>query len=463
MSALAVQFLTGETRISLEDSTDKFKVLILLIIFSVVSALYRFIPSADDFLSLYWIYSGQFLIYGALIYVGRRVPFSLPILISVAILNRLLLIDITPILENDYFRYLWDGRVVANGINPYLYPPNSALLDPITVWYRDKIGWSDIRTIYPPLAQLFFGGLHLLVEDSLLALKAGLIFAEVCAGLFLVSSVRGTGERRLVTILYFFNPLLLKEIANSAHLDALPMFMSFAAVLCFMRYQNHRWIAWVLLALSVGAKSYPVLLLPLFLKLDSKRVVNLGLFLAILAALYLPFIEAGENLFSGAGAFGTYWIFNAGAFKVITSFANWALTVLFETWTATEQGRFILMNDYPAKVVVGIILGFYVYVVTRQLKTAEQLSRASLSILGMLLLLSPVVNAWYVLWLLPFACLERSVTWISFAYLVIGAYAWFWSESAAPAIRAVEYIALYSFLIWERYRLKQYRDLVSPN
>ncbi len=432
----------------MDELIDRIKVPITLTLFSLVSLLYRYIPSPDDFLTFVPLFTLHFVLYVALAYYGGRTKISVAVLIGVAIFNRFLLIDTVPILENDYFRYLWDGRVLANGINPYLYPPNSAVLDSLTVWYRDSIGWPEIRTIYPPLAELFFGGLHLLAPDSLIALKAGLILLELLAGLLLVLSIKDKSNRRLVTILYFFNPLLLKEISNSAHLDALPMFFSLAAVLCFMTFTNKRGIAWVILALSVAAKSYAILLVPLFIKLDDKRWRHLGFFGATLAALYLPFLGAGEKIFSGAGAFGTYWIFNAGIFKLLTNFINYLIEGLYQTWSLSEQGQFILANDYPAKVVVALILIWHIFLTTKRLSVVAELPRACLSILGALLLLSPVVNAWYVLWLLPFACIERSVPWLSFTFLVVAAYAWFWSEKYAPAIRMAEYLCLYLLLVW---------------
>lgn len=447
----------------MELLVDKFKILILLALFTLVSWAYNYIPNSENFPAFASLYTLHFAFYALLLRYQGRSSIGLAFLVGVALINRILLLGSAPILENDYFRYLWDGRVLASGTNPYLYSPNATELDSLTVWYRALIGWPEIRTIYPPLAELFFGALHVVAPDSLMALKIGLMLVEVSAGLLLLWFIKDGANRKLIAILYFFNPLLLKEVSNSAHLDALPMLLSLAAVLCFMTYQNFKWLSWILLALAVGAKSYPVILVPLFIKLDPKWRKNLTLFGLTVIALYLPFVGAWEKLFSGASAFGTYWIFNAGLFKVITILLNSLIEGIAVDWATSEQGNFILVNDYPAKVVVGLMLVSFILYKARKINSPQELPRASLSLLGALLLLSPVVNAWYVLWLLPFACLEMSVPWLTFTYLVVAAYSWFWSESFAPGVRAVEYGVLFLLTLGEWRRSDDHQELRKVN
>lgn len=428
------------------------KGLVLLMIFTALSSAYYLVGGAEDFILFAGIFTFQFMVYGALAYRHKSMAIPIAALIAIAVLNRVILLNSTPILENDYLRYLWDGRVLAHGINPYLFPPNAPELDSLSVWYRSNIGWAEIRTIYPPVAELLFSVLHLIAPDSLLLLKLALILFETVAGVLLISWDRNSQSQVLTTLLYFYNPLLLKEVANSAHLDSLPMLLSLAAIYSFIRVSERRWISWVLLALSIGAKSYPILLLPLFLKLDPKRRQHTIIFLLTLFAMYLPFLGAGAKLLGGAGAFGTYWIFNAGIFKIITESVNFLLSTTFNVWASSEQGRFALLNDYPAKVIVAALLLGYIFSVTREIKSELELPRAALRIIGMLLLLSPVVNGWYVLWILPFACIERKLAWIGFTYLVVAAYSWFWSPELAPIFRIIEYGCLFVLLGWEHIR-----------
>jgi len=85
---------------------------------------------------------------------GYKIPILLIILVG--ILARITLLFSEPLLEDDYFRYMWDGRVFTNGINPYLYGPSDSALDHLDVDYRNKIGYKDVSTIYPPFTQFVF-------------------------------------------------------------------------------------------------------------------------------------------------------------------------------------------------------------------------------------------------------------------------------------------------------------------
>lgn len=450
--------ITGKVKNHSEALKDSSKPLILCLFFLVLGIGYQYLPDEDTFLFFLALFSLQFLLYFALVWHGVQNKVPLLAVIITGILVRALILPSDPVLENDYYRYLWDGRVLAHGINPYLYPPVAPELDFLATNYRELIGWSEIRTIYPPFTQLFFAALHLLAPDSLLGLKIGLVTVELLAGALLVWMMPGRTHKSLVAVLYFLNPLLLKEVANSAHLDALPMCLTVAAVAAFMKCKRYHGVAWILLALSVAAKNYPLLLVPLFFKLDERRFQHALLFVLTLMVLYVPFLSAGSHLFSGASAFSTYWIFNAGVFKAITLGANTMITALFPSISEAEAALFYLRNDYPAKAIVGVLtLGFVAYRTVR-LERVSDLPRETLYVLGAVLLLSPVVNAWYVLWLLPFACLERSVPWIAFTFLVVASYSWFWSEEYAYSFRLAEYAVLYLLLLLQFLRKKKIRD-----
>jgi len=87
--------------------------------------------------------------------------------IGIGIILRVLMLFSAPILEDDYYRYLWDGAVTANGINPYEYSPEEVLgvtgiptelseLAEESGEIIHGINHPEVRTIYPPIAQAFF-------------------------------------------------------------------------------------------------------------------------------------------------------------------------------------------------------------------------------------------------------------------------------------------------------------------
>jgi hypothetical protein len=422
----------------------------LAMLFVSVSSLYLHLEPGDGlFLDWGLIYSAQFLLYlGAALVLARYGVGSLPLWILAGIGARVILWFSDPVLETDFYRYLWDGRVLANGINPYLFAPLDPALDRIDVLYRTYINWSQFRTIYPPVSQCVFALCHWVAPDSLLALKVVFTAFDLAAGFLLVRWLKRRNIDPRWSLLYFLNPLVLKEVANSAHLDTIPMFLSFAAIYLMSRPARRRNLfAWVLLALAVGSKVYPLVLVPIFLRLDTHRWRNLLLFVGVLVVVYLPFLDAGTHLLGGTAGFARYWVFNASLFQVTT----WLFDGFIRFFPESSMFQEFQANQWPAKLFLGIVFVLAVAWRTRRLSNHDQIPAAALWTLGLLLIASPVVDAWYVLWLLPLAVLERHVPWLCFSFLVAAAYAWFYSRELAPAFRLVEYGIFYALLFrWHR-------------
>ena len=401
---------------------------------------------SHPFLGLIAVYGVQFLCYG---WVALRLSHgkgpSIGLIVAVGILCRIILWFSEPVLENDYWRYLWDGRVLAHGINPYLYAPLDPALDFLSTTYRSSIGWPKFGTIYPPFSEIIFAGIHFIAPDSVLALKAVLTAFDLATGFLLIRWLVSRGQDRAWSALYFLNPLVLKEIANSAHLDSIAVFFSMAALYLFIEKPKHRVVSWIMLALSASAKLYPLVLVPLLARLDAKWQRHLWIFAAVFIGLYLPFVGAGTRLFGGTQAYAKYWIFNASIFQVTTLSLNSLLAniPIFQASYWTD----VLRNDYPAKLVLGGVFIVSLVRRTRLMNSIEELAGSAFWILGLLLLISPVVDAWYVLWVLPLACLFKSVPWLTFSFLVIASYSWMYSKSAAPFFRVTEYGVFFLMLI----------------
>ncbi len=416
-------------------------------LFVAVSSVYLFLEPGDD-LFFEWglIYCAQFLLYlGAALLLAKYGAGNLSLWIVTGIAVRVVLWFSDPVLETDFCRYLWDGRVLANGINPYLYAPLDPALDRIDVLYRTYINGSQFRTIYPPVSQVVFGLSHFVAPDSLLALKVFFTVFDLATGFLLVRWLKRRDLDPRWSLLYFLNPLVLKEIANSAHLDAIPMFLSFAALYLMSCPGRRRTVlAWVLLAFAVGSKWYPLVLVPFFLRLDGRRWRHSLLFAMLLVLVYLPFLDAGLHLLGGAMGFARYWVFNASVFQLTSALFD-GLGQLFSQSSMAQQ---LLTNQWPAKLLLGVVFLLAVAWRVRRLENHNQLPAAALWTLGFLLIVSPVVDAWYVLWLLPLAALERHIPWLCFSFLVAAAYSWFYSREFAPAFRVIEYGVFFGLLYW---------------
>lgn len=444
-------------------------------IYLAASGAYLLIDRGDHgdgsvFYPWFLLYSVQFAVFFAVVICfhrgwlrwGKR-------WILVALAARWLVIGSEPIMEADYFRYLWDGHVWSEGINPFLYAPEQPELDDIETGDRFFIQWSQYRTIYPAFSQFMFRLAHAISPDSLPAWKALLgIYDLALAGLLMIwLSQSGLAPHRLAW--YLLNPLVLKEVFNSAHLDLISVFWTTLAVYLHVNRPQRRWAAhlsWVCLAIAFASKIYPLLLVPLFFQIDwteakgdNKRAfVGPAIFAASVLLLYAPFYSAGWLLFESTGVFARYWSFNAGLFRLIHWGWTWvgamsgaSLDATTPALVSTSGAPFFY--QLPAKLTAGAMLLGVTEWQRRTLKIRQHLPVAALTVLGCALVLSPVVDAWYVLWILPLASFSARWGWLAFTYLVGLSYAWFVSPDAARSLWLLEYaafIGLMGVAAWRR-------------
>jgi hypothetical protein len=405
------------------------------VLLTASSALYFVLdPAENRFPAWLAIYTLQFALYFLLARsILRHGPIRVSHLLACAVFARIVLWFTHPVFEADYYRYLWDGHVFSHGVNPYLHPPEAPELDPLETDYRFFIQWSRIRTIYPPVAQYAFRIAHFVAPDSLLGLKIVLTFFDFGTGLLLLLWQSRRGVDPSWSALYFLNPLVLKEVANSAHVDAVAVFFATSSIWVSSAPQGGRAVsAFVLLALSAGAKAYSVVLAPLVARTEERWISGAAAALLTMALLYAPFLDAGTGVFDGTLAFGRHWLFNASLFRILDGLG-------------------------APRATAAVLLATFVGFLAARLRSKVNLPAACLSALGALLLLSPVVNAWYVLWLLPFACLERNLPWLAFTYLVGFSYSWFQHREAAPYFQLAEYGALLALLLLPRARVSVIR------
>jgi hypothetical protein len=170
------------------------------------------------------------------------------------ILFRILMLHSTPILEDDYYRYLWDGAVTSNGFNPYVYSPKQILAnsnDEMVIPERlshlaeesdviiHRINHPYVRTIYPLAAQLFFAISYKIKPWSIIAWRYVLLSIDLMVLLLILLLLRYFNLSPLWIAIYWWNPLLIKVVFNAGHMDILifpfllgTIYMSLSSNLC---------------------------------------------------------------------------------------------------------------------------------------------------------------------------------------------------------------------------------------
>ncbi len=348
-------------------------------------------------------------IYGAAALICRPMSASVALrswIVVIALGLRLTMVTGTPILEDDHYRYLWDGALAAHGHNPYLHSPGHILWgmspddpSPMAELARqsgeilERINYPWLRTIYPPLAQAAFGLAHRLSPWHLWAWRLVLAVFDLAA-LVILCRLRVSLAGLLI---YGWNPLLIKEVYNSGHLDALMLPFMLAAVTAVQR--DRPMTATIVLGAATTIKIWPMLLMPMvWRRLTGRPRVLIGsvtLFAACLAATLLPMVLSGLNRTSGLAAYSRHWEMN-DALYLLLAWGVDGMAALLQLPPALTA----LMPRLAAALVVALGVGWLAW--RRELAVGQQFLMAT----TLLFMVSPAQFPWYYLWLLPFLALH---------------------------------------------------------
>ncbi len=348
-------------------------------------------------------------------------------ILVVAAACRLVLVGAHPTLSTDIYRYLWEGRAVAAGHNPFALPPESPDLEPLRDPNYERISHKHMVTIYPPLAQgVFFAGA--VIHANLAVQKLLFILFDLAAIGAIVLLLRARGRPLAWCAVYAWSPLAIVEFGHSGHVDSLGIFFLMLALYLWEIGRKNRAI--VALSLSFLSKYLALLLLPFFVfrRGEARRLI---IFASIGFLAYLPFMGAGAGLVSSLRTYGAEWEFNASLFSLLRSAFGGAAWV-------------------RAGLVVALVLFAFI-----QGRRQEDLSRFAFLVVGCALLLSPTLYPWYVCWILPFLCFSLSPAWLYLSGMVAASYAvWMtypitggWTPGTAVLV--LEYAPFYGLLLWE--------------
>jgi len=331
--------------------------------------------------------------------------------IVVGIFARLGFIGGPTTMEDDYNRYLWDGAITASGENPYAHSPEEIrtqlrkegnLYDTL-IKHSDgvfeRINFPQFSTVYPPAAQLVFAITYWISPFNLDALRIVLLCFELGSLALIIMLLKHFDLPLQWATLYWWNPLVIKEIANSAHMEPVLMLSVLAAGYFVLKKRFH--FSSVMLAIAAGIKVWPALLVVVIwrqLLPDFKQLILNSLLFGILLGLMVsPIILTGLNQESGFVAFGGQW----QASSIIFLVSEWLAFHLTPYW----------VDDYldipiVSRVLLGIsLLAFIAVICIRRASDANELLWRIFLIIAGIYLLSPTHAPWYFLWLAPLLCI----------------------------------------------------------
>ncbi len=393
----------------------------LLVVFTLVGRQQDLATQVPEFIALSLVAGALYLIGVYLVENFLLGPVALGIILTSAVLFRLLLLPLEPGLSADVYRYQWEGRVERARLNPYAVFPAM----PDLAWAQDPEHPLDTGTItptvYPPLSEIAFSWVKTVAGYKRLFTALDLASLGI---LLLLLSVLKQPLHRVLT--YAWNPTVIVAFAMCGHHDSLAILTLLAANLLIVMTRPALSVA--CLSLSFLSKYFPALLLPIFLK--RTRWAYAVIFGGLVILAYVPYRGAGRRLIKGLTDYAAGWEGNDSLFRLIRHAGN---------------------SKPQAELVAGLlVLGLVIYT----LKKSVEPLRASLLLTAGPLLLSPNAFPWYFTWSIPFLCFYPSRSWLLMSvtsvlgYSPVIAYAAGQPYRDSPFILALEYVPV---LLWLGY------------
>jgi alpha-1,6-mannosyltransferase len=312
-----------------------------------------------------------------------------------------------PLLSSDIYRYIWDGRVQAAGINPYRYFPAHGAL----AFLRDATIFPNINradfalTIYPPVAQFFFL-IVTRIGESVTAMRLALLGCELVTVILINRFLRRMNRPATRIVAYVWHPLPLWEIANSGHVDALMVALMLLGL--WVALTGHALRGAVLITFSMLVKPIAA---PVFAGIWRPWDLKMPLLVtAAIALSYLPYLSVGWGVLG----------FLTQGYMVEEGIRDGNDIWLLSLWR-------LVFGEHPGDVVgyvvvAAIVLLFKGFSVARRSDRTmlPTLDGINMLLLLALLLLSPNYP-WYFLVITPFVALCGSLpTWlVSIAALLL--------------------------------------------
>lgn len=403
---------------------------------------------------------------------------------------RLLFLFTPPIQEVDLYRYLWDGAVVCEGVSPYRFSPEElrevqpdnedlrrlqGLLSerPGLSVVHSRVHYPQVTTVYPPVSQCVFAITAFLIPAAatamqhVIAMKVAIGIFDIGTMLLIMSLLRHRRLHSAWAIVYGWSPLVLKEFANSGHLDSIAVFFTTLTLWLLITTEpvtRRKRLGFgvgstLSLAFAIAAKLYPVVLVPLCFAFVCKRsgwklgIAWAGVNVLLTAMLMAPMFahrfgpDATTPDEAGLETFLSRWEMNDLIFMVVqenvrpdpppeTNQLAWFAVIPNEWRVSWTESIASLSGIAPPRVpflltraiTSSAFIAFALWIAWGTYDKPNRLLAAGFITLAWFWLLSPTQNPWYWTWALPLVVFHKNRAWLLIAAVAMIYYCRFWFD-----------------------------------
>lgn len=371
---------------------------------------------------------------------------SWKLILAVGIVARLVLFAGLPGLSDDYYRFIWDGRLLEIGISPFAELP---------IWYMQEgnsspeidsslfalLNSPNYYTVYPPISQFTFwlsAVLSSSIAGSVLVMRL-VIFGAELLNFFLIRQLLSSYQKSdSLVALYFLNPLVILELTGNLHFEG--VMLSFVLLTVLYHRSKKDIPAGLALAGGVATKLIPLALAPLFITSDPpKRWIIIGTSCVIgLVVLFVPIIDSSliDGLQNSLTLFVQKFEFNASIYYLTREVGFWV------------RGYNIIETLGPAltKITVATIV-IYAFLSRKNSNLSERMMWVWLIYLALAL----IVHPWYCIPMIGLCLVTNYRFPIYWSGLIFLSYIGYEASGYAPPFFwiIIEYVGLYLLMIWE--------------
>lgn len=271
---------------------------------------------------------GLFILAFGIYFYAIRQNLNLKTGLLAALAFRLMLLFSWPALSDDYFRFIWDGSLVAAGLNPYLKLPSQFLpdinqIDGLTAGLYQNLNSPDYFSVYPPVCQFIFAVSTIISQEdnftAVLVMRGILMLADLGNIFLIVTLLQRFQKPARLVLLYALNPLVIVELTGNLHFESLMILLTLAGLYYLIRQKIIS--AGVLFALAIGVKFLPLIFMPFILfKVGWRTFIPFAASIGItLLILFIPFVstEFFLNLGQSLNLYFQKFEFNASIYYLL--------------------------------------------------------------------------------------------------------------------------------------------------
>ena len=449
-------------------STNAVLSIIGIVLSVVLYTSFAYYLERSQFPKLVLLYFGLFAF---ALYLFKSNHLNFKLLLVAGLIFRLVFLFSVPNLSQDFYRFIWDGKMILNGLNPYLYTPNylmgggHILFDPNEELFKSMGSLSASHySNYPPLNQFFFALSSLFgtsVLSNIISMRLLIIAADIGVVYFGVKLLNLLKLPKGQIFYYFLNPFIIIELTGNLHFEGL---MAFFLIVSIWFLYKSKWI-WsaVFLACSISIKLIPLIFIPLLIpflgghfkntRQETNKIIvflsrltrkNTLRYLAIVVVLnllfFLPFFSVNliDHYAKTIGLWFGSFEFNASIYYILREFG-------------------FLLSGYNQIAIIGKILPVLIVVlilcisIFKPLNTVKQIIGSMIISLSCYLFLSTTVHPWYLCTLVALTVFSEYKFPLVWSFMVVLSY-WAYSNVNYTEnfwLIAIEYLSVGVVFIFE--------------